>query len=170
MLSPIFAATSIMTIDNMCFRSPKLKEISPVGPLLLMCLLLPYPALGTELKRDPTRSYATPCMNAILLRSYDTSYFLLNMPSAGAPTGTRPLPLPQGDPLPLPTAGTPTGNRPLPLQVPNLPLASPLALPLALPPAFFLSPLPAAAVVVVVAAAAAAAAAADAAGSAGYFS
>ena len=49
-----------MTIDNKCFRSPKLKEISPVGPLLLMCLLLPYPALGTELKRDPTRSYATP--------------------------------------------------------------------------------------------------------------
>ena len=111
-----------MTIDYKRFRSPKPKEISPVGPLLLMCLSLPYPALGTELKRDPTRSYATPCMNAILLRSYDTSYFLFNMPSAGAPTGTRPLPLPQGDPLPLPTAGTPTGTRPLPLQVPNLPL------------------------------------------------
>ena len=77
-----------MTIDNKCFRSPKLKEISPVGPLLLMCLLLPYPALGTELKRDPTRSYATPWMNAILLRSYDTSYFLFKKPSAGALVGS----------------------------------------------------------------------------------
>ena len=55
------AAHVDLTIDNKSFRSPKLKEILPVGPLLLMCLLLPYPALGTELKRDPTRSYATPC-------------------------------------------------------------------------------------------------------------
>ena len=55
-----------MTIDNKSFRSPKPKEISPVGPLLLMCLLLPYPALGTELKRDPTRSYyATPWNNEL---------------------------------------------------------------------------------------------------------
>ena len=73
LLSPTFAATSIMTIDYKRFRSPKPKEISPVGPLLLMCLLLPYPALGTELKRDPTRSYATPWK--LLTANWNTGNF-----------------------------------------------------------------------------------------------
>ena len=51
------AAHVDMTIDDKSFHSPKLKEISPVRALLLMCLSLPYPALGAELKRDLARSY-----------------------------------------------------------------------------------------------------------------
>ena len=40
-------------------------EISPVRPLLIMCLLLYRPALGFGRVRDLTRDHALPRMDAI---------------------------------------------------------------------------------------------------------